>query len=46
MAQMRHRSQNQQRFIIYTSGTTGAPKGIEISFRNITAQLEDLKNRA
>ena len=26
-------------FIIYTSGTTGAPKGVEITFGNITSQL-------
>jgi len=39
----RHRSSRSTAFIIYTSGTTGAPKGVEISFGNITAQLEDLK---
>lgn len=39
----RHRSSKSTAFIIYTSGTTGAPKGVEISFSNITAQLEDLK---
>lgn len=42
-AKWRHRSSKLTAFIIYTSGTTGAPKGVEISFRNITAQLEDLK---
>ena len=42
-AKWRHRSSKSTAFIIYTSGTTGAPKGVEISFRNITAQLEDLK---
>ena len=31
-------------FIIYTSGTTGAPKGVEITFRNIINQLEILKD--
>ncbi len=30
-------------FIIYTSGTTGAPKGVEITFKNITSQLNDLE---
>jgi len=42
-AKWRLRSQKSTAFIIYTSGTTGAPKGVEITFRNITAQLEDLK---
>lgn len=40
----RHRSSKSTAFIIYTSGTTGAPKGVEISFKNITTQLEDLKD--
>jgi long-chain acyl-CoA synthetase len=30
-------------FIIYTSGTTGAPKGVEISFKNMLAQMHDLR---
>ncbi len=38
----RHRSSKSTAFIIYTSGTTGAPKGVEISFGNMMAQLEDL----
>ncbi len=38
----RHRSSKSTAFIIYTSGTTGAPKGVEISFSNMMAQLEDL----
>lgn len=38
----RHRSSKATAFIIYTSGTTGAPKGVEISFRNMFAQLKDL----
>lgn len=37
----RHRSSKSTAFIIYTSGTTGAPKGVEITFRNMLAQLTD-----
>lgn len=37
----RHRSSKSTAFIIYTSGTTGAPKGVEITFRNMIAQLTD-----
>lgn len=37
----RHRSSKSTAFIIYTSGTTGSPKGVEISFRNMIAQLTD-----
>lgn len=36
----RHRSPNKTAFIIYTSGTTGSPKGVEISFKNVLAQVE------
>lgn len=43
IAKWRKRSSKSTALIIYTSGTTGAPKGVEISFRNIIAQLEDLK---
>ena len=39
----RHRSSKATAFIIYTSGTTGAPKGVEISFRNMLAQLNDIE---
>ena len=39
----RRRSSKSTMFIIYTSGTTGAPKGVEITFRNIINQLEILK---
>lgn len=38
----RHRSTKSTAFIIYTSGTTGAPKGVEITFGNMIAQLDDL----
>lgn len=37
----RHRSSKSTAFIIYTSGTTGSPKGVEITFRNMLAQLID-----
>lgn len=37
----RHRSSKSTAFIIYTSGTTGCPKGVEISFKNMLAQLDD-----
>ena len=30
-------------FIIYTSGTTGSPKGVEITFKNMLAQMHDLR---
>ena len=30
-------------FIIYTSGTTGAPKGVEISYKNMLAQTQDMR---
>lgn len=39
----RPRSSKATAFIIYTSGTTGAPKGVEISFTNMLAQLDDLQ---
>jgi long-chain acyl-CoA synthetase len=39
----RHRSSKSTAFIIYTSGTTGNPKGVEITFRNMMAQLNDLE---
>ena len=37
------RSSKSTAFIIYTSGTTGSPKGVEITFENMLAQLDDLK---
>lgn len=42
-AKWRHRNTRSLAFIIYTSGTTGAPKGVEITFSNMQAQMEDLK---
>lgn len=39
----RHRSSKSTAFIIYTSGTTGSPKGVEITFRNMLAQLDDIE---
>lgn len=38
----RYRSSKSTALIIYTSGTTGSPKGVEISFKNMYAQLKDL----
>lgn len=42
-AKWRQRSSKSTALIIYTSGTTGAPKGVEISFSNVNAQLECLQ---
>lgn len=42
-AKWRQRSSKSTALIIYTSGTTGAPKGVEISFANINAQLVDME---
>lgn len=41
-AKWQHRSTRSTALIIYTSGTTGNPKGVEISFGNMFAQLKDL----
>ena len=41
-AKWKRRSSKATALIIYTSGTTGQPKGVEISYNNITSQLEDL----
>ncbi|MBQ2645543.1 AMP-binding protein [bacterium] len=38
----RHRSPSKTAFIIYTSGTTGMPKGVEITYKNVIAQVESL----
>jgi len=39
----RHRARKSTALIIYTSGTTGAPKGVEITFENMFAQLDALQ---
>ena len=39
----RQRGLNSTALIIYTSGTTGKPKGVQITFRNILAQIKDIK---
>ncbi len=36
----RHRGYNTTAMIIYTSGTTGKPKGVEMSFKNVMAQVK------
>lgn len=38
----RHRAISKTAFIIYTSGTTGTPKGVEISFKNVMAQVNSV----
>lgn len=38
----RHRNPNKTAFIIYTSGTTGNPKGVQISYKNVMAQVNSL----
>lgn len=43
-AKWRPRSSKATAFIIYTSGTTGMPKGVEITYGNMMAQLEDLQD--
>jgi len=42
-AKWRRRPLSSTAFIIYTSGTTGNPKGVEISFKNMLAQLHDMQ---
>lgn len=43
-AKWRKRSANETVFVIYTSGTTGSPKGVEITFKNMLSQLDDIKD--
>ncbi len=38
----RHRNLLKSALIIYTSGTTGMPKGVEITFQNMFAQMEGI----
>lgn len=42
-AKWRRRPLSATAFIIYTSGTTGNPKGVEITFKNMLAQMHDLR---
>lgn len=42
-AKWRRRPLSATAFIIYTSGTTGNPKGVEVSFKNMLAQMHDLR---
>ena len=42
-AKWRRRPLSASAFIIYTSGTTGNPKGVEITFKNMLAQMHDLR---
>jgi len=39
----RQRSLNSNALIIYTSGTTGKPKGVQTTFKNLFAQVKDIK---
>ena len=39
----RHRRFDSTALIIYTSGTTGKPKGVQTTFRNILAQIQDIR---
>ena len=42
-AKWRRRPLSATAFLIYTSGTTGAPKGVEVTFKNMLAQMHDLR---
>lgn len=42
-AKWRRRPLHDTAFIIYTSGTTGAPKGVQTTYKNMLAQMYDMK---
>lgn len=42
-AKWRRRPLNDTAFIIYTSGTTGAPKGVQTTYKNMLAQMYDMR---
>ena len=42
-AKWRRRPLHEPVFIIYTSGTTGAPKGVQTTYKNMLAQMYDMR---
>ena len=42
-AKWRRRPLNDTALIIYTSGTTGAPKGVQTTYKNMLAQMYDMR---
>ncbi len=42
-AKWRRRPLHDTAFIIYTSGTTGAPKGVQTTYKNMLAQMYDMR---